>query len=151
MDAKEEIEGLYGSLIKLRYIRAAGTVGCSEKQVAELDAYAAGGRLPELYRQFLLRMGERITGTYLSSYYYSYEYLPKIQKEARQMAERNKVDVPTDAFFFATFDYVDFFYFRTHEPNDNPPIYMYGSSRPPLLLHKSLRGFLGEEMGEEEK
>jgi hypothetical protein len=148
MNEAKEIQNIKQLLVEFEYIQAEGTEGCSEATVRKFDKHAASGRLPELYRQFLRAMGKQVNGTFMGSYLFYCEFLENIQKEAHKMVEETKKDVPADAFFFATFDYVDFFYFRTDEKNDNPPVYMVSRQREPFQLARSLRRFFGEEMGE---
>jgi hypothetical protein len=150
MDWKAEIQQLKDTLINIDYdyLKPERTRGCSEERVQALDRYAACGRLPELYREFLLAMGEYIDGTYMGSYLFTCKYLDEIQEEGHAMAKEYQPEVPSDAYFFATFDYVDYFYFRTSEPDDNPPVYMCSAGRVPFMLHKTLRRFFMDEMGE---
>jgi hypothetical protein len=150
MDAVQEIQKLREMLLKFGYMDAPQTIGCSEETVDALNKYAVSGRLPEIYRQFLFSMGGYLDGRYMGNYLFTCEYLDEIQTEGHAMAKQYNIEVPSDAFFFATFDYVDYFYFRTHEENDSPPVYMCSSRRQPLMMNTTLLRFFLAEMGDKD-
>jgi hypothetical protein len=147
---EQDVAALRGIVLKLGYLSELQTVGCSEEVITSLDKYSAVGRLPEYYRQFLLSMGGYIDGRYLGSYLFTCEYLEEIQKEGHDMAKKFRPEVPADAFFFATYDFVDYFYFRTMDINDNPPVYMCSEKRSPLMMNTTFFRFLLAEMGDKD-
>jgi hypothetical protein len=137
----------YGEDLKQKVI-AAGLAqaeqmeGCTQEAITALRKLTINHWLPSVYVQFLHTMGSTSGGTYLYDYRYRCASLPTIQEIAKSSAAADNVPLPDDAFFFMEAEGTHFFFFRTRDTNDNPPVFYFVETVPPEQVTDTLVDFL---------
>ncbi len=116
-------------------------MGCNEKELQVLRKYLPCKDLPFVYKEFLKALGHSDGGWFMGDFYFQYEYLEKIQKAIKQIQAEN-ARLPESLFCFATYDFVEYYYFETQAYHDNPPVFwLRGSNQEPILYQESLNEF----------
>lgn len=150
MQAKEFISELKSIVLELEY--ASDMQGCSEEELQQWDQFAAGGKLPGFYREFLRTMGREIQGSYLGAYLFDVNWLGRIQEEGRKdlefISKASGVTCPDAVFFFLTYDFVYYYYFLTDQDDPNPAVYHFSKTKAPRKAYTSLENFFRDEYGE---
>jgi hypothetical protein len=101
-------------------------VGCNPQQVAAAKRWQGVKRLPALYEQFLLAMGES-PGDLFIGFDLSLHWLENFKNDANECLRENGLptQLPEDAFVFMSQQGHTYWYFLTNNDADDPPVYRY--------------------------
>lgn len=99
--------------------------GCSGKEISSIE-FEAGGKLPDIYKIFLAKMGKN-AGNYMLGSSAFYDDLPDLKQAALELLEENhfEKELPAKAFIFWVHQgyQIAFFIMGISE---NPPVFYYG-------------------------
>ncbi len=100
--------------------------GCSEKEIAAIEAKISGYSLPSVYKTFLATMGKNAGNFMLGSSEF-YDELGELKEAVIELLEDNnfKVALPKDAFVFWMHQGYQFAFF-TQGTEKDPKVYYYG-------------------------
>ena len=121
----------YGEQLKQqiieRHLVVKALKGCTEREIEQIRQSQGVDYIPEVYRQFLLAVGNSIGGVIYKGTDYNYRYLLRLKEWAEGIVSGlpNSPELPPDAFVFVMHQGYIFFFFRTFGRNDNPPVYSY--------------------------
>jgi hypothetical protein len=132
------IDNLINKLIELDIAKPDEILGCTPEEILELQQHQGIAFLPELYREFLEKMGKG-AGLFLQHLECFYPELLHLKDEVKTELLHLKDEVktellqpdlttfklPDDAFVYMTNQGYEFFYFLTHNQDDDPTIYHY--------------------------
>jgi SMI1 / KNR4 family (SUKH-1) len=123
--------------------------GCSEVEIQRIEN-DFGIKLPTLYREFLVTMGKR-AGKLLEGLSAFFPNLLENRTTAEELVlneteDGNLFDLPSDAFVFAQYIGMRFYFFRVQE-GDDPPVYFYEEEKTYCTkIADTFSGFLENEI-----
>jgi hypothetical protein len=114
--------------------------GCSTRDIDVIKQCQCVEYLPDLYIQFLLKMGKNAGGCLYSDTEYSYESLITMKQYAISTFHYSGFWLPVDAFVFMLLPQgTGCMYFHTASKDDVVPIYLYDAGTPmPEIKYPSL-------------
>ncbi len=118
----DPIEDALGRLIEAGLASARDVRGCTEEEIAYIEAQAQV-RLPQIYRRFLARMG-RAAGRFLEGSDFKYPVVTTLRKDAERLLEESGGGWtlgPTDHVFIGHQGY-EFLFFDCQNGED-PPVW----------------------------
>lgn len=117
---------LYEKLIALGLADPQEIIGCSESEIEQIKAAQTVTFLPEIYVEFLRKMGKLAGNLYLGSDW-AYPDLLKLKLHASELLNENANSfvLPDDAFVFLMHQGYQFMYFRTNDLKADPEVYYY--------------------------
>lgn len=129
------IDLLIKKLIDLKIAKPDEILGCSSMEIVELQKRQGVVFIPEIYQEFLLKMGKG-AGNFLQHLECFYPELLHLKDEVKTeilREDRTTFRLPNDAFVFMANQAYEFFYFQAKGGENDPPVYHYiegdGSSR----------------------
>ena len=112
-------------VIEMRLATPTELIGCTAEEIEEIKAHQNVKRLPEVYLEFLRKMGKE-AGRFLDVDFF-YPGLLKMKLEAQEILQDTapSQQLPDDAFVLYAHHGYEFIYFLTETALDDPPIYHY--------------------------
>jgi len=133
--AQSLIDLLIQNLVDLKVTKLSEISGCSSEEVMELQKRQGVVFIPEIYKEFLVKMGKG-AGSFLQHVECFYPDLLHLKAEVKTeilREDRTIFRLPEDVFVFMVNQSYEFFYFHTNAKESDPPVYHYiegdGASR----------------------
>lgn len=100
-------------------------IGCTPSELREVEL-AQNIELPQIYKEFLLKMGKGAGRFYRGSSFF-YPDILSLKSSAKELLQENNVsfDIPENAFVFFMHQGYQFSYFHIDTKTDNPSVYHY--------------------------
>jgi hypothetical protein len=120
--------------------------GCSEKDLQRIEKHV-GQALPKAYKDLMRVMG-RHAGDFMSDIDMYYPGVVKLTDRTRPLVAEEGVELPDDAYVFASRYGEQVFFFRLGTGKDDPEIYKWDWERPKAFrrIFKSIWGLIEEDL-----
>ena len=129
------IDILIKKLVDLDIAKPDDILGCTLEDIIEIQQYQEIIALPNLYKEFLIKMGKGAGNflVHLKCFYPELLYLKRDMKADLLQPQLTEFKLPDDAFIYMTNQGYEFFYFHTNNDDNDPAVFHYtegdGSSR----------------------
>ena len=125
--------------------------GCTTEEIEQIRQAQNVERLPEIYRQFLLYMGQG-SGRLFASCDYTYGRLQSMKQELEHQIRVNHAQLlPPEAFVFL-YDTADIYYWFCTNAGDDPPVFYHEDGHSDFVkIAESLTIFLTKSYEDAER
>jgi hypothetical protein len=121
------IDNLMNKLIELDVAKPDEILGCTPEEILEIQQHQGINFLPKMYREFLSTMGKG-AGLFLAHHKFFYPKLLRLKDDIKTellQPSLTTFKLPDNAFVYMVNQGYEFFYFLTHDQDDDPTIYHY--------------------------
>jgi hypothetical protein len=139
-------ENLTSRLLQSGLCSPSSLRGCTAKEIRAIET-SFGRALPGEYKKLLGIMGKG-AGDFISDVTMYFPAIVKLTDKSRELLREVDVDLPPDAFVFASRYGEQLLFFHVKPDDDDPPIYRWHDERPKVFkkVFTSIWAFIEEEL-----